>query len=106
LDYTNHHPINLVYGIWTKNNETYFSSLWKAIAALGMIRVKRINSTWIPFGNIMAFQDEQNKTEMFVRECVSEPYAFLSGNLLIDNNTVNCSNCQITNCVNSTLNNF
>ena len=54
----------------------------------------------------MAFQDEQNKTEMFVRECVSEPYAFLSGNLLIDNNTVNCTNCQITNCVNYTLSNF
>jgi hypothetical protein len=106
LDYINHCPINLVYGICTKNNETYFSSLWKAIAVLGMIRVKRINSTWIPIGNITAFQDEQNKTEVFVRVCVPEPLAFLSGNLLIDINTVNCTNCQITNCVNSTLSNF
>ena len=30
----------------------------------------------------------------------------MSGNLLIDNNTVNCTNCQITNCVNYTLSNF
>ena len=56
--------------------------------------------------NIMAFQDKHNKTEVFVRVCVPEPQAFLSGNLLIDNNTVNCTNCQITNCVNYTLSNF
>jgi hypothetical protein len=62
LDYTNHPPINLVHGIGTKNNETYFSSLRKAIAALGMITVKRINITWLPIGNIMTFQDEQNKS--------------------------------------------
>lgn len=106
LDNTNHRPINLAYGIWTKNNETYFSSIWKAVAALGMIKVKKLNITWIPVGGIMAFQEDQNKTEIYARACVPEPYAFLSGNLLIDIETVKCTNCQITNCVNSTFDNF
>ena len=35
LDYNNHCSINLVYGIWTKNKETYFSSLWKPLQPLG-----------------------------------------------------------------------
>lgn len=36
----------------------------------------------------------------------SRAIGFFEGNLLIDNNTVNCTNCQITNCVNYTLSNF
>ncbi|XP_042747095.1 endogenous retrovirus group K member 9 Env polyprotein [Lagopus leucura] len=99
-------PINLVSGIWTKNNHTFYSNLWKAVAAMEKVKAKRLNLTWIQINNKWAMTAESYTTEFYMRACVPEPYAFLSGPLNIVNSIVSCTDCVISNCLNSSSSSF
>lgn len=97
----NGRPINLVSAIWTKNNRTYYTNLWKAVAALGPIKAKKVSVTWEQIDKIWAMRASQNTTVFYMRACLPEPYAFLTGNFSVNSTNVMCTECNIMNCINS-----
>lgn len=99
------HPTGQVAGLWTGNNRTWQSELWKLTASMDYITISKANVTRCPSGSISGSGSSWNVS---VSACVPEPYALLIGQLNIqrDNSTgmitLNCSSCVLSNCVNNT----
>ncbi|XP_061872516.1 endogenous retrovirus group K member 25 Env polyprotein-like [Colius striatus] len=99
----------LYQGIWTMNNITLFTQIWKAVGAMDKAVFRAANITWQPSLSGITMHQITNNTEIWFQACVPEPYVFLSGSTLIINTTdhsVNCTNCVLSNCVNSSILNF
>lgn len=98
-------PTEQTAGLWTSNNRTWQTDLWKLTASLGYITISKANVSKAPSGVISGSGSSWNVS---VRACVPEPYALLVGSIIIstDNNTgvitTNCTACILTNCINQT----
>lgn len=100
-------PINLLYGIWTKNNRTYQTMLWKAVASLQYVTVAKRQVVWMHIGTQDAISVDGTQKNVSVIACVPDPFAFIAGDLQLAQNTMynlTCHDCILTNCLNSSLN--
>lgn len=110
FDYQNKKPYNLLYGIWSRNNVTFQTMLWKAVAALDYVTVAKKNVTWRHIGEADAISVSGDAKNVTLPACVPDPFAFVGGNLSImyinDAFNISCNDCTLSNCVNSTYSSF
>ncbi|KAM5338911.1 endogenous retrovirus group K member 25 Env polyprotein-like [Glossophaga mutica] len=100
-------PMNLLYGIWTRNNRTYQTMLWKAVASLQYVTVAKRQVAWMHIGTQDAISVDGSQKNVSIIACVPDPFAFVAGDLrLVQNAMYNltCHDCILTNCLNSSLN--
>lgn len=97
------HPTQQVARLWTRNNKTWQTDLWKLTASLGRITVYKVNVTVSPHGIL----GNGSAWNVSTTACVPEPYALLIGPLNLSRSndsgvySLNCTNCALANCVNA-----
>lgn len=98
-------PTQQVAGLWTGNNHTWQSDLWKLVAAMDYITISRANVSFAPTTGVLS--GSGSSWNVSVSACVPEPYALVIGEVQILTDTqgvltTTCTQCILTNCVNST----